>query len=130
MKSEYQASGIAAEPFNDCARTPGLAAAPENRCRLTGRLAVYGLLCPAGYRVDLVSGAGWQVPFHAEALEWAPTGSMTLAAPLTLKAGLITRSGAPPESAWEAHRTPPAALAVAGKTLVGQDTLEIPARRF
>jgi len=126
MKSEYQASGIAAEPFNDCARTPGLAGCAGEPLPLTGRLAVYDSSVPRVIALDLASGAGWQVPFHAEALEWAPTGSMLLLRHDT--------EGGPQYQVWsaagerlEAPSDNPLQRWQWPAKLVGQDTLEIPA---
>ncbi len=71
-------SGIYAAAFHDCARTPGLAGCGQDAFALSGRLALNDRSAVRVVVLDLASGAGWQVPYHPETLEWSPAGEKLL----------------------------------------------------
>lgn len=70
--------GNSAAAFHDCVLTPGLAGCGQAAFALSGRLALNDRSAVRVVVLDLASGAGWQVPYHPENLEWAPAGDKLL----------------------------------------------------
>ena len=69
----------AAQPFHDCARTPGLVGCDPSAPGLAGHVAFYDAESRRLVGLDLKTGQGWAVPVpQPMALEWSPDGSQLL----------------------------------------------------
>lgn len=69
-----------AEPWKDCARTPGLIGCDPSAPELAGHVAFYDLENSQLVGIDLKTGEGWSVAIPMPvSLDWSPDGSQLLA---------------------------------------------------
>jgi hypothetical protein len=94
------------QPFQDCARTPGLAGCGAQAFPLVGRLAIFDLAAGRLIVLDLQGGEGWQTHTGPGRLSWSPDGEYLL---------LVNESeGGARYELWSADGLPLPALAVDG----------------